>query len=332
MTRALPYLAWTTTALTLCLIVLGAYVRLSDAGLGCPDWPGCYGKLVVPSDAQALREAQARYPKSRLDTVKAHKEMAHRYLAALVGLLVLGLTILAYRIRSQWPLATTLLLLVIFQALLGRWTVTLLLEPLVVVAHLLGGMTTLCLLCWLSLGWSRSGVTTTPALRPWLLVAGAVLIMQVTLGGWTSANYAGLSCPDFPTCRGNWWPTGTEFRQAFLPTFGTGDPRAGTLSDGAMIAIHLAHRLGAVLTLLVLAVTGLRVLRHGPPPLRRWAWLLLSLAIAQVGIGITNVLLRLPVLAAATHNLLAALLLLTLTVLLHRSYSGTPPLRQYVAS
>lgn len=325
MTRALPYLAWTTTALTLCLIVLGAYVRLADAGLGCPDWPGCYGELVVPSDAQALREAQARYPESQLDTGKAHIEMAHRYLAALVGLLVLGITILAYRVRSQWQLATALLLLVIFQALLGRWTVTLLLEPLVVVAHLLGGMTILCLLCWLSLGWSRPSAASTTALRPWLLAAGAMLIMQVTLGGWTSANYAGLSCPDFPTCRGSWWPSGAEFKQAFLPSFGTGDPRAGTLSDGAMLAIHLAHRLGAALTLLVLAAASLRVLRNGPPPLHRWAWLLFSLTIAQVGIGIANVLLRLPVPAAAAHNLLAALLLLTLTVLLYRSRPGPAP-------
>ena len=319
--RILPRLAWTTTALTLCLVVLGAYVRLSDAGLGCPDWPGCYGQLVLPSDVQALREAQALYPESKLDTAKAHKEMAHRYLAALVGLLVLALAVLACRARSQWRLAVATLLLVIFQALLGRWTVTLLLEPLVVVAHLLGGLALLCLLCWLSLGWSRASCTPAPALRPWFWAAGAVLVLQVTLGGWTSANYAGLSCPDFPTCRGSWWPVNAQFRQALLPTPGLGDPRTGVLSDGAMVAIHFTHRLGAVLTLLVLAAAVLRVLRTGPPALRPWAWLLFGLALAQAMVGIANVLLRLPVPAAAAHNLLAALLLLIFTVLLYRGHA-----------
>ena len=260
MRRLLPRLAWTTTALTLILVVLGAYVRLADAGLGCPDWPGCYGEWVLPTDAGALREAQARYPESRLDARKAHTEMAHRYLAAGVGLLVLTLTILAFRCRSRQRLAVAALLLVLFQALLGRWTVTLLLEPMVVVAHLLGGLSLLCLLCWLSLCWSpRVGTHThAPALRPWLHAAGVVLLMQITLGGWTSANHAGLSCPDFPTCRGgSWWPPAADFGRAFLPT-------PGSRPDGALIAIHLAHRIGAALTLLALAATALRIHLRAP--------------------------------------------------------------------
>ncbi len=307
--QLLSGLAWLTTALTLCLVVLGAYVRLSDAGLGCPDWPGCYGELVLPNDAVALRDIQTRYPEVAINTVKAHKEMAHRYLAAVVGLLVLMLTVLGFRTRHGW-LCAGVLGLVVLQALLGRWTVTLLLEPLIVVAHLLGGLTILCLLCWLALAWSRHPTVPAPGLPPWLYAAAVVLCIQVALGGWTSANHAGLACPDFPACRGQWWPPAADFRQAFLHPY-------TAPQDGGRIAIHLAHRLGAILTLLALSAAALLTLLTGPTALRIWAWGLLALVYAQAGLGIANVLLRLPIPAAAVHNLLAALLLLALTVLLY---------------
>ena len=308
----LSRLAWLTTALTLCLVVLGAYVRLSDAGLACPDWPGCYGELVLPSDAVTLRDIQTRYPESAINPVKAHKEMAHRYLAAVVGLLVLALTILGFRTRYRW-FSAGVLGLVILQALLGRWTVTELLEPLIVLAHLLGGLTILCLLCWLALAWSRHPTVPAPGLHPWLYAAAVVLCMQIALGGWTSANHAGLSCPDVPACRGQWWPPDADFKQAFLQPY-------TAPQDGGMIAIHLAHRLGAILTLLALSAAALLTLFTGPAAHRVWAWGLLALVYGQAGLGVANVLLRLPLPAAAAHNLLAALLVLTLTVLLYRTH------------
>ena len=219
--RAFNKLVLVSTLLTLCVVVLGAYVRLSDAGLGCPDWPGCYGTLTVPQSEAALHHAQTVYPDSPVEHAKAWKEMIHRYFAGALGLLVLAIFVLGWRARKQikvsvW-LPTFLLALIMFQAALGMWTVTLLLKPAVVTAHLLGGMSTLAVLTWIAhrhLGVVSAGFEQASTLRFWMRGALVILFLQIFLGGWTSTNYAALACTDFPTCHGVWMPE-MDFSNAF---------------------------------------------------------------------------------------------------------------------
>ena len=215
-------LAWVALVLTFVVVVLGAYVRLSHAGLGCPDWPGCYGRLLdVPDRADQIAVANAAYPHRPVEPAKAWKEMIHRYCAGALGLLILALAALAWRNRRQsdQPVALPLALLglVTFQSVLGMWTVTWQLKPLIVMAHLLGGLTTLGLLAWLVLcqrqGGGAGATDENRALRPLALLGLMLLAGQIALGGWTSANYAALACPDFPTCQAHWWPP-LDFREA----------------------------------------------------------------------------------------------------------------------
>jgi len=280
-------------ALVLAFVVvsLGAYVRLSDAGLGCPDWPGCYGHLVgIPDADHEHAAAAAAFPGKPVEAAKAWKEMIHRYAAGSLGLLILAIAALAWRREQRQqhsPALPTLLLgLVMFQALLGMWTVTLLLKPLVVTAHLLGGMSTLALLLWLRLGLEYpkpaiSALSASPTLRLLGIVALAAVALQIGLGGWVSSNYAALACPDFPACRdGQWQPVD-------VPS-----------------AIHLAHRGGALLVALVVGAFAVALLRHRAPAL-----LLAAALTLQLSLGIANVLLQLPLLLAVAHNSGAALLL-----------------------
>jgi cytochrome c oxidase assembly protein subunit 15 len=225
--RATPFhrLAWAALTLTLVVVLLGAYVRLSGAGLGCPDWPGCYGRLLdLPDEAQQIAEANAAYPHRPVEPAKARKEMVHRYCAGLLGVLVLTLAALAWRNRRDpaQPLALPLALLglIIFQSLLGMWTVTWQLKPVVVMGHLLGGLATLGLLAWLVLRQGHYGqggrAVDVQGLRKPALLGLALLVVQIALGGWTSANYAALACPDFPTCQtrigSRRWSFGEAFR------------------------------------------------------------------------------------------------------------------------
>ena len=201
-----------TMVLAFVVVELGAYVRLSNAGLSCPDWPGCYGQIIVPANQETVLQANEVYPYQPLEKGKAWKEMSHRYAAGLLGLLILYLTIVSWKNRKNPAqsvfIPIILLALVIFQALLGMWTVTLLLKPVIVVAHLLGGMTILSLLFWLMLRQigHTEGVTTKNKLRSWIIAGLVIVVLQISLGGWTSSNYAALACPDFPTCQGKWWP------------------------------------------------------------------------------------------------------------------------------
>lgn len=321
-------IASTATVLALCVVMLGAYVRLSHAGLGCPDWPGCYGRLVVPTATHSVNQANAAYPDRPVEAHKAWKEMVHRYFAGTLGLLIFALAVIAWRHRREpeqqvavvWLLAGV----VIFQALLGMWTVTLLLKPLIVMGHLLGGMGTLALLWWIALrqGQWQPGVDDTSdtlhRLAPFALLGLIILGMQIALGGWTSANYAALQCPDFPTCQGHWWPQ-MDFRDAFTLWRGTGiDYQGGVLGNAARVAIHVTHRIGALVTFLYLGWLALRILRLGHSRgLRRIALVLLALLVAQVSLGIGNVVLGLPLPVAVAHNGGAALLLLTLVSLNH---------------
>jgi len=315
------------TGLALVVIVLGAYVRLSDAGLGCPDWPGCYGHLVLPGDELARDRAEAAFPDRPLEAGKAWREMVHRYAASGLGLCILVVALCAWLNRRdpRQPVVVPLVLLgvVLFQGLLGMWTVTLLLKPLIVMGHLLGGLCTLALLVWLLLESSRRRRRTdrvTPRQVPGLAVLGlCVLVAQIALGGWTSSNYAALACPDVPTCQGEWWPPQANFAEGFVLWRGLGvNYEFGVLDAPSRVAIHYTHRLGALVTLAVLLAVGYGFRRQSRDPSVRQAALLVMLAVcAQVGVGVAVVWFGLPLVVATAHNAVAALLLVSMVNLLH---------------
>jgi len=289
-----------TALLAFVVVGLGAYVRLSDAGLGCPDWPGCYGQVSPLHAAGAIAAAHAEEPDGPVSPAKAWKEMVHRYLASLLGLAILAIAMLAWRREhdlNRW-LALGLLGLVVFQGLLGMWTVTLGLRPAIVSAHLLGGMTTLALLVWLA---ARLGGRAWPGRSAPAGLALIAVAVQIALGGWVSSHYAALACADFPTCGGAWWPDAD-----WLAAFGmAGDP-----GFVALVAMHWAHRMGAVLVLLAVGGLAWRLL-HEPGQAGTGRWLLGLLA-GQLGLGVFNVLAGLPLAVAVAHNLGAALLLASL--------------------
>ena len=312
-----------TTVLAFVVIVSGAYVRLSDAGLSCPDWPGCYGQIIVPANQEAVLQANEVYPDQPLEKGKAWKEMIHRYAAGILGLLALTLAIMAWVNRAtpgqQVWIPTIILLLVIFQALLGMWTVTLLLKPVIVVGHLLGGMTILCLLFWLILRQigPAEGASTENRLRAWTIAGLVIVVMQVSLGGWTSSNYAALACLDFPTCQGTWWPK-MDFSEGFKLWRGLGvDYEGGILSGEARTAIHMTHRLGAILVLFVVGAVAIRAILDKSRSIARTGKVLITVLFVQIGLGISNVVQFLPLPIAVAHNAMAALLLLCLVTLIH---------------
>lgn len=318
------WLARVSLVVALGVVVLGAWVRLTDAGLGCPDWPGCYGQLVgVPDSAPGAERP--------LDAGKAWREVSHRYLAGLLGLLIFALAALAVIHRREpgrrlW-LPLVLALAVVFQALLGMWTVTLLLQPLVVVAHLLGGFAILALLWWLCLDRSFAPLAKPPAKTSALGVAvmvGLVLLgVQVALGGWTSANYAALACPDFPLCNGQWWPQ-ADFADGFRPRPAAGvDYEHGVLETPARVAVHFVHRLGALLVTAYLACLLAAVFAVRRAARAAAAAVALLLAV-QVALGVSNVVFQLPLAVAVSHNAVAALLLLALLALA-RVIQSSPP-------
>ncbi len=313
-------LAFIGPLLAITVVVLGAYVRLSDAGLGCPDWPGCYGTMSVPESQSAITHAQEAFPDKPFVAHKAWKEMIHRYVAGSLGLLVLSLGFLGWKTKkyinvSPW-LPTALVFIVGFQAMLGMWTVTLLLKPVIVSAHLLGGMTTLAILTWIAhrhFGTIVGDMVESPILR--FAVRGALLIIfaQIFLGGWTSTNYAALACTDFPTCHGEWMPT-MDFGTAFhwvreLGKTANGQP----LELPAFVAIQWAHRVGAAVTFFYLGTLAMMLLRN--QRLKSFGWLLLTLLLVQISLGIGNLILHLPLILAVGHNMGAALLLLTIVMI-----------------
>lgn len=317
------------TLLAFGVIVLGAYVRLSAAGLGCPDWPGCYGHIGVPDTHTAIAHADALYANRPVEPARAWKEMIHRYFAGTLATLILILTIGAWWRRRETGRPVTvpslLLLTVIFQALLGMWTVTLLLFPPVVMGHLLGGFTTFALLIVLVLqngGWLRAGDRATGFMR-WLALAGLlVLIIQIALGGWTSSNYAAIACPDFPTCQGQWWPSGMNFQAAFA-WHGVGpDYQGGILTQGARMAIHLTHRIGALVTFIILSGVSVVFMFKGNTALRWLGALVGALTVVQVALGISMIEFGWPLPVADAHNGVAALLLGSVVALVWSAWSG----------
>jgi cytochrome c oxidase assembly protein subunit 15 len=374
-------LAWAAVALAFCVIVFGGFVRLSNAGLSCPDWPTCYGQAAWPTKAHEIASANENFERA-VEVDKAWREQFHRHLAGGLGLLVLLLSLLAARRRALGPtsiliastlvalsipfytglnlhkpfefvlasnhdismglvlagelilmlqairwsnsdaarLSTTILMVIVFQAMLGMWTVIWLVKPIIVMSHLLGGLLTFSLLTWLA--WQSTpdrqlvqGVA--PKLRVLLWIGLVLLVVQIALGGWTSANYAALACGnDFPTCQGQWWPE-HDFKEAFILWRGIGvDYEGGVLDGTARIAIQLAHRMMAILVFGHLLFVGIRmIMTHG---LRYWGVVLVLLLCSQVALGISNVVMNLPLWTAVAHNAGAAALLFVIVGLLAR--------------
>ncbi len=310
------------TVLAFVVIILGAYTRLTDAGLGCPDWPGCYGKMVVPTSQVATMEAAAAYPDTPLETTKAWTEMVHRYGAGILGLLIISVCLLAWRRRESLQLSRSmpifLIMLLVFQALLGMWTVTLKLMPIVVMAHLLGGMTILALLWHLFLKIKpQAGIQPSASLRKFILFGFIILIVQLILGGWTSANYAGLICPDFPFCQGKWIPAMDFHRALNIFAYSASAVPGDHLGVAGRVSIHMMHRIGAVITGLYLGGLALYLIAKGSP-LALIGKVLLILLLLQIALGIINVLWLLPLSMAVAHNAVAALLVLTMVTLWSR--------------
>ena len=326
------YLALIATLLASVVVGLGAYTRLVHAGLGCPDWPGCYGFLTVPETAQEISQAEKLFPNAPVEVEKGWPEMIHRYVAGSLMLLVLGLVFQAFKYRREpeQPLKLPLfiLVLIVIQAAFGMWTVTLKLWPQVVTAHLLGGFATFSLLFLLTLrlsGMKRQLMEGIGNLKMLGIAGLLVVILQISLGGWTSSNYAALACPDLPTCQKQWLPP-MDFEEGFNIAQSIGPNYLGGQLDGtARTAIHFSHRIGAILTLLMLSLLIIKTLtktRHMNDSdrgvIRLLASVVLVVLVFQVCLGLSNIIWSLPLSVAVAHNLGGALLLLAMVAYNYR--------------
>ncbi|MGV6806521.1 MAG: COX15/CtaA family protein [bacterium] len=323
-------LALFATLFALVVVTLGAFTRLVDAGLGCPDWPGCYGHLLWPDEAHEIARAEELHPDSPVDTSKTWPEMVHRYFAGTLGLLIAALAYLGIK-HHEFPtypfrLPIFLLFLVVWQALFGMWTVTLNLWPQVVTLHLLGGMSIFALLWVLTLRlddsrWQLSSTDSARAgkLKKWSVVGIVVLACQLILGGWTTSNYAAFGCPDFPTCHGSWWPPHMDFKSGFNLLQDVGPNYLGGLMENdARVAIHFSHRLGALVSSVVLVVISLKLFRFTKPAARKLAVALLVVLAFQIGLGISNVVFMVPLPVAVMHNAGGAILMAVLVTIAAR--------------
>lgn len=329
-------LAIASFLLAIVVVVLGAFTRLVDAGLGCPDWPGCYGHLLWPNETHEIQKAEAAFPDAPVELDKTWPEMVHRYFAGTLGLFVLAIAIISFRNHKQTPHqnipykhALFLLALIILQGAFGAWTVTLKLWPKVVTAHLLGGFATLSLL-WLlgqRLGGERWVLSANQynrllTLRPFLVVATVLVILQIALGGWVSSNYAALACPDFPQCLGTWLPPmdiqkGFNVWQDIGPNY-----LGGQLDNHSRTAIHFFHRIGALIVLIALLIQGYLLYRINTSIIRRWVLLLWAVLFLQLALGVSNIIFALPLAVAVAHNAIGALLLLVMVSLLYRVFTA----------
>lgn len=322
-------------AMAVVVVGLGAFTRLVDAGLGCPDWPGCYGHLLWPIQEHHVAVANEAWPDMPVEHDKTWPEMVHRYFASALGLLTIALVALAVRHRNQptQPLKLPIFILafIILQGMFGMWTVTLKLWPQVVTAHLLGGFATFALLWLLTqrLGNRRWLLADKPLvavgrLRLWALLGLAVVVVQIFLGGWTTSNYAAVACPDFPTCQGAWLPAmdfahGFNIFQHIGPNY-----LGGTMENEGRMAIHFSHRIGAIVTLLYLVALIARLWRIAESETRTMGAMIALVLVLQLALGIGNVVLHFPLWVAVAHNLVGALLLLALVTLNHRVFTAQP--------
>jgi cytochrome c oxidase assembly protein subunit 15 len=326
--KLVRYTASAAVFLSLLVVMLGAYTRLTDAGLGCPDWPGCYGHMVLPNAKAGLMDAQTTYPQIPIESRKAWTEMVHRYAAGTLALLIffVGFSMLRKRLQGfnlPWHLPAALLLLVIFQAALGMWTVTLKLLPVVVMGHLLGGMLIVACLSRLRLQISSFTGEDLPQWRPWLRLAVLIVFLQIALGGWVSSNYAGISCIGFPMCNGVWLPE-LHFAQGFNLFSPVGaNYQGGLLDHDVRATIQFIHRVGAVVTAAyILVLSSLMMLKTRFNCLRVAALAMFLLVLVQFTLGILNVIYLLPITVAVAHNGVAALLLATVFSSLHFTRKG----------
>jgi len=373
--QALRWLALFAAVFAFGLVMFGAFVRLSNAGLSCPDWPTCYGQVTWPQHEQAVAHADAAFPDRPYEAHKAWREQVHRFLAGGLGVMVLGLALIAsWRRRGAvlsviagalfaavgvglymrgehqwssllaicaialpllaairlpqpgaWKICVLALSVIIFQAMLGMWTVTLLLKPIVVMGHLLGGVATFGLLAYAALRFAGVAACSDELsdLRRLVVIGIVLLVCQIALGGWTSANYAALACGygpgSFPQCLGQWAPP-TDFEQGFVLWRGIGvNYEGGVLDMAARSAIQIAHRIGALVVFLYLGWLSHRVARRG---LRGLGVAIALVLVTQVLLGISNVHFGLPLPVATLHNGVAALLLFTLLATLARTQRG----------
>jgi cytochrome c oxidase assembly protein subunit 15 len=355
-------LALASFIFTIFVIILGVFTRLADAGLGCPDWPGCYGHLLWPNEAHEIVKAEAKFPDAPVEHDKTWPEMVHRYLAGSLGLFILAIAIISLmqrkvqlasetlnspasaasksalspslassivRIGQRVPIKLPLVLLamVILQATFGALTVTLKLWPKIVTTHLLGGFTTLTLLWILTqrLGGSRwllneSQKNTLQTIKPWLIMGLIAVIGQIALGGWVSSNYAALACPDLPKCLNQWIPP-TDFKAGFNVWQDIGpNYLGGQLDNHARTAIHLTHRIGAIVVLVILVIMGVKLLRVKAKEVSQWVYLLWTVLCIQILLGMSNIIYSLPLSIAVAHAVVGAGLLITLISIIYRTY------------
>ena len=317
-----------TLFLTFDLIVFGAFTRLSDSGLGCPDWPGCYGEVSPLSAREEIHAAQTAAPGGPVSWSKAWVEMIHRYLAMTVGVLILVMTAVAWRARRQLPFSpwwpTLTLLWVLVQGLFGKYTVTLKLYPAIVTLHLLGGLALLAMLAVQHAALRQAPLLLPQGMRRLAWAAAALLVLQCALGGWVSTNYAVLACTGFPQCNGQWWPE-MDFGNGFTLLRGLGEAGAdGTRTLASQVAIHMAHRIMAGVVVVVMGALAWLLWRASAQapaaaPCKGFAAALAGLLLAQIASGLSNVVLGWPLLAALGHSAGAAGLVLLLTLLLAHS-------------
>lgn len=329
-------LALVATLLAVVVVGLGAFTRLTHAGLGCPDWPGCYGHVWAPQADHEIERANELWPDMPVQLDKTWPEMVHRYFAGALVILTLSLVVLAFKHRHRpaqpFKLPIFIFLFIILQALFGMWTVTLKLWPQIVTLHLLGGFTMLSLLWLLTLRLNNEcwrladrDLRRVLGLRGWALLGLVIVVAQISLGGWTTSNYAALACPDFPTCHQQWLPdmdfsSGFNLLQHIGPNY-----LGGVMDNAARTAIHFSHRIGAIAVTLYLGVLIWKLFAQvALPETRRIALVVLALLVVQLALGIANVVLDFPLAVAVAHNLTGALLLLALITLNHRVFTAQP--------
>lgn len=328
-------LAAAATLFTFLVIILGAFTRLVDAGLGCPDWPACYGHILWPMTDQEVAVANAAFPDTPVEHDKTWPEQVHRLLATSLGVFCIAIFVIAYRnrvrdsISSPFKLPLLILGMVILQGMFGRWTVTLNLWPQVVTAHLMGGFITASLLWLLTLRLANRHWHVEPKvfhslqkIKPFLIISMFFVVAQIFLGGWTSSNYAALACPDLPMCQDQWLPNmnfykGFNFTQQIGPNY-----LGGLMESDARTAIHYTHRMGAITVTLLVAYLVCRLFFINLKFVKIWASCLLSVLILQLGLGLSNIIWSLPLEVAVAHNAVGAILLLTFVGLCHRIYTA----------